>query len=122
MGIVEANSRGKAAMIVVSAFAVVNIAAVLVLVLMATIRLLPMTPPSLKYIMVARLYLLTLKSIQSLADDCECGIKNPATRIVGGEETEPNEYPWQVALLREWHPGYRYQFCGGTIINERSVL
>ena len=45
----EANSRGKAAMIVVSAFAVVNIAAVLGLFLMATIRLLPTTPPSLKF-------------------------------------------------------------------------
>ena len=57
----------------------------------------------------------------TLADNCECGIKNPDTRIVGGEETEPNEYPWQVALLREWYPGFSRQFCGGTIINERFV-
>ena len=56
-----------------------------------------------------------------LADNCECGVKNPDTRIVGGEETEPNEYPWQVALLREWYPGFSRQFCGGTIINERFV-
>ena len=52
MGILEANSRGKTAMIIVSAFAAVNIAAVLGLFVMATIRLtglLPTTPPSLKF-------------------------------------------------------------------------
>ena len=54
-----------------------------------------------------------------LADNCECGIKNPDIRIVGGEETGPHEYPWQVALVYAYS---NYQFCGGTIINERFVM
>ena len=55
-----------------------------------------------------------------LADDCECGVKNPDTRIVGGEETEPNEYPWQVALVNEWLPNF--VFCGGTVVNSKFVM
>ncbi|XP_066944497.1 uncharacterized protein [Macrobrachium rosenbergii] len=40
---------------------------------------------------------------------CKCGRTNSALRIVGGNQVEPNEYPWQVALFRnnETSP-----FCG----------
>merc|ERR1711976_801628 len=50
---------------------------------------------------------------------CECGIPNKSNRIVGGVETEVNEYPWQVALVssRGSHP-----FCGGTLISDRHVM
>ncbi len=52
---------------------------------------------------------------------CTCGIRNTAgnggNRIIGGQATEVNEYPWQVALVRGDFPN-----CGGTIINERYVL
>ncbi|XP_033214293.1 trypsin-1-like [Belonocnema kinseyi] len=48
---------------------------------------------------------------------CECGITNKRHRIVGGVETQVNQYPW-VALLM--HKGRFY--CGGTVINSKFVL
>ncbi|CAL4072470.1 unnamed protein product, partial [Meganyctiphanes norvegica] len=41
------------------------------------------------------------------------------SRIVGGSETDVNEYPWQVALVNK---GDTFVFCGGTLINDRYVL
>merc|ERR1712126_69134 len=50
---------------------------------------------------------------------CSCGQVNRGTRIVGGQETEVNEYPWQVGLVsgsgtRPW--------CGGSLISNQHVL
>ena len=42
-----------------------------------------------------------------------------ATRIVGGQETEVNEYPWQVGLVSA---SGRVPWCGGSIISSRHVL
>merc|ERR1719228_259670 len=53
--------------------------------------------------------------------DCQCGIKgdSDSTRIVGGQETEVHEYPWQVGLVGR---GRTIPFCGGSLISERHVL
>ena len=40
-----------------------------------------------------------------------------ASAIVGGQETNPNEYPWNIILYRN---GSFY--CTGTIISPWSVL
>merc|ERR1711962_479358 len=47
-------------------------------------------------------------------DDCYCGLaKRKPTRILGGEETEVNEYPWQVFISTG---------CGGSLISDNWVL
>merc|ERR1712055_260180 len=49
---------------------------------------------------------------------CQCGVKGGSantignSRIVGGQDTEPHEYPWQVGLVRNG----RF-WCGGTLIS-----
>jgi len=55
----------------------------------------------------------------SSTEGCECGVPNRSNRIVGGVETETNEYPWQVALVSS--SGSR-PFCGGTLISSTHVL
>merc|ERR1712242_161785 len=50
---------------------------------------------------------------------CNCGQANRVTRIVGGVETEANEYPWQVGLVS---PGESAPYCGGSIITRSHVL
>ncbi|XP_012288933.1 trypsin-1 [Orussus abietinus] len=48
---------------------------------------------------------------------CTCGVRNEESRIVGGQTTAPNEFPWIVRL------SYLNKFyCAGTLINDRYVL
>ncbi|XP_075210708.1 trypsin-like [Lycorma delicatula] len=48
---------------------------------------------------------------------CKCGIANKETRIVGGQVTYVNQYPWMALLM------YNKRFyCGGSLINSRYVL
>ena len=54
-----------------------------------------------------------------VSSSCKCGIPNRSNRIVGGVQTEVNEYPWQVGLVR---PNGRSPFCGGTLISDRHVM
>jgi len=49
-------------------------------------------------------------------EDCLCGIPNRMVKIVGGEETEVNEYPWQGAL----RGGGR--FCGAVLISDEWAI
>merc|ERR1711962_134885 len=48
---------------------------------------------------------------------CVCGVVNRGTRVVGGNATEVNEYPWHVALRHK-----KILICGGSLINDRWVL
>ncbi|XP_047488705.1 trypsin-1-like [Penaeus chinensis] len=48
-----------------------------------------------------------------------CGQVNRANRIVGGVETEVNEYPWMVSLV---NGNGNYHFCGGSIISSQWVV
>lgn len=38
-------------------------------------------------------------------------------RIIGGEETTIDKFPYQVSLM-----SYGYHICGGSIINKNHVL
>lgn len=50
----------------------------------------------------------------------DCG-RDLSQRIVGGERTEIDEFPW-MALLEYQKPNGRTTACGGVLINKRYVL
>lgn len=59
--------------------------------------------------------------------DCYCGLAQRNLRIVGGRETEVNEYPWQVLLItnRGKDRGVctsMHFMCGGSVIGDQWVL
>merc|ERR1712002_1324866 len=64
-----------------------------------------------------------LHPIQQLqrAGTCQCGIKGgtQTDRIVGGQETEQHEYPWQVGLVSR---NGKTPWCGGTLISDRHIM
>ncbi|CAK9821367.1 unnamed protein product [Anthophora retusa] len=48
---------------------------------------------------------------------CKCGLTNTQKRIVGGIETQVNQYPWMALMM------FRGRFyCGGSVISSRYVL
>merc|ERR1712168_647824 len=49
--------------------------------------------------------------------DCKCGLAKRTKRIVGGKETEVNEYPWQILMYKNG-----WQHCGGSIISDRWIM
>merc|ERR1719507_1986454 len=51
--------------------------------------------------------------------DCTCGIAQRSTRIVGGQEVEVNEWPWQAGMV--WS-GSSSVFCGATVISNEWIL
>merc|ERR1740131_536193 len=51
---------------------------------------------------------------------CQCG-KKKGSRIVGGQETEVNEYPWMGALMA-MNGGFLSQICGGSLIAANWVV
>ncbi|XP_021712555.1 venom protease [Aedes aegypti] len=48
---------------------------------------------------------------------CRCGERNDASRIVGGQPTGINEFPWMARLSY-----FNRFYCGGMLINDRYVL
>merc|ERR1712192_241643 len=51
--------------------------------------------------------------------DCTCGLAQRNTKIVGGQETEVSEWPWQVGMV--WS-GSSSVFCGATVISDEWIL
>ncbi|GLD75258.1 chymotrypsinogen A-like protein [Lates japonicus] len=47
----------------------------------------------------------------------ECGKAPRNTRIVGGQDTSPGSWPWQVILIKD-----NGDLCGGSLINDQWVL
>lgn len=57
------------------------------------------------------------------ANHPDCGTKGPKfyPRIVGGENAEKGEFPWQISLRRKSSNTWRHT-CGGSLLNEQWVL
>merc|ERR1711915_30241 len=52
------------------------------------------------------------------SSSCKCGVsKSRSNRIVGGQNADKNEYPWQVMILKDGRA-----HCGGSVISSRTIL
>merc|ERR1712032_1291329 len=51
--------------------------------------------------------------------DYICGLAQRNTKIVGGQETEVSEWPWQAGMV--WS-GSSSVFCGATVISDEWIL
>jgi len=61
-------------------------------------------------------------AVSTLPNDI-CGLRNPLSRIVGGEHAKLGSWPWQVELLML--KGDKKTFahrCGGTLIDNEWVV
>jgi len=57
-----------------------------------------------------------------IAGCAQCGVKLKK-RVVGGSNTEVNEYPWMALLLiDEDYDGQDDKYCGGSLISSKWVL
>merc|ERR1712002_235768 len=63
-----------------------------------------------------------LNAVPGSSSACKCGIPNRVHRIVGGTDTEVNEYPWQVKFTMCKPNGQCGWTCGGSLIDDRTVL
>ncbi|KAA0200982.1 hypothetical protein HAZT_HAZT001586 [Hyalella azteca] len=61
----------------------------------------------------------TTKAPTTVPSTCDCGRKNIAARVVGGQVATKNEYPWMVGILEV---GDAEPFCGGSLISNQWVL
>jgi len=51
---------------------------------------------------------------------CDCGLANQPSKIFGGEEAQPHEYPWNVYVSMK--KGTSWYMCGGAIISNQHIL
>lgn len=69
---------------------------------------------------------LSFESYLSLTDDCGRRLRTnnwPTNRIIGGNEAQLGDYPWQVSLhLYIPAANNSMHVCGGTYISEEWVL
>ena len=64
--------------------------------------------------------------VQSPSSYSDCGVANvnKSGKIYGGNETAPNEFPWQALLLVDKSISGRNssEFCEGALIGDRWIL
>ncbi|CAG7822946.1 unnamed protein product [Allacma fusca] len=54
---------------------------------------------------------------------CKCGQSNNNNKIVGGQESAPNAWPWMAAIVNVDSNGQNPLIrCGGSLINNRYIL
>ena len=64
--------------------------------------------------------------VQSSSSYSDCGVANvnASGKVYGGNETAPNEFPWQALLLVDKSISGRNssEFCEGALIGDRWIL
>ena len=80
--------------------------------------------------MIRKIFLVCLAATLALNDEpCYCGLAKrinfgqadeAGDRIIGGESTEVNEYPWQALITMLTPLGTK--ICGGSLISDIWVL
>merc|ERR1711971_90008 len=62
------------------------------------------------------------KSTSAISNECPCGIKGSNDegdgRIVGGDDADVQEYPWQVGV----EINGQFPWCGGSLISKTEIL
>ena len=69
----------------------------------------------------------TLNSFIHAQNDPQCGTKGPLeSKIIGGEEARPHEFPWMASLggkeVDENSKIIYKSYCGGSIIHPQFIL
>ncbi|XP_064471328.1 trypsin-1-like [Ornithodoros turicata] len=74
-----------------------------------------------KFFEILTTFLVLFTVHTSAAERCGHRPPRPRGRIVGGHETKPGDYPWQVAISFKTG-GKTIHLCGGAILEERWVI
>jgi len=49
-------------------------------------------------------------------------VDGSSSKIIGGNDAEPGEYPWQISLQVNPNIGATYHSCGGSILNATTIV